>query len=84
MTATKKHPMENPATSARTLEQDLQRLEEIADKLEQGEIPLEQAMKMYEEGITLSKACMEKLRQAEVKIKTLSKDINGKLQLSDD
>ncbi len=81
----KKNPhVENSETSKRTLEQDLQRLEQIADALEEGEIPLEQAMKMYEEGIALSKACMEKLQQAEVKIKTLSKDINGKLQLSDD
>ncbi|MGD0337688.1 MAG: exodeoxyribonuclease VII small subunit [Bacteroidota bacterium] len=84
MTAKKRLPIENSAASGRTLEQDLQRLEQIVDALEQGEIPLEQAMKMYEEGIALSKACMEKLQEAELKIRTLSKDINGKLQLSDD
>jgi exodeoxyribonuclease VII small subunit len=84
MTARKKLPMEDTAAPGRTLEQSLQRLEQIVEALEQGEIPLEQAMKMYEEGIALSKVCMEKLRQAEVKIKTLSKDINGKLQLSDE
>jgi exodeoxyribonuclease VII small subunit len=76
MTTKKKNPIESSAASVSTLEKDLQRLEQIVDSLEQGEIPLEQALKMYEEGITLSKACIEKLQQAEVKIKTLSKDIS--------
>jgi exodeoxyribonuclease VII small subunit len=84
MTTRKKIAVENTSVSVSTLEKDLQRLEKIVDALEQGDIPLEQALKMYEEGITLSKACIEKLQQAEVKIKTLSKDINGKLQLSEE
>jgi exodeoxyribonuclease VII small subunit len=47
------------------------------NKLEQGDIPLEESIKMYEEGLALSKACVEKLTQAELRLKKLSKDIDG-------
>ena len=38
-------------------EECLQRLEKIVDQLEKGEIPLEQALKLFEEGIALSNNC---------------------------
>jgi exodeoxyribonuclease VII small subunit len=63
-----------------SFEESLRRLEEIVNQLEQGEIPLEESVKMYEEGLALSKACIEKLTQAELKLKRLSKDINGNFQ----
>ncbi len=63
--------------AGRSLEQDLERLQKIVETLEQGEAPLETALKLYEEGIELSKTCMERLRMAELKIRTLSKDSNG-------
>jgi len=84
MTTKKKNTLDNSDPSVSTLEKDLGRLQKIVDALEQGDIPLEQALKMYEEGISLSKACIEKLQHAEVKIKKLSKDINGKMQLSEE
>ena len=68
----------NTATS---FEQSLRRLEQIVDELEQGEVPLDDALKMYEEGIELSKACVEKLTQAELRIKKLSKDMRGSFQI---
>lgn len=68
-------------TSKQTFEDSLKRLEEIVNKLEQGEIPLEESIKMYEEGLALSKACIEKLTHAELRLKKLSRDIDGSFRL---
>ena len=65
-------------------EESLKRLEEIVETLEQGSVPLEEAMKMYEEGVVLSKQCLEKLTKAELKLKRLSKDVNGNFELFDE
>jgi exodeoxyribonuclease VII small subunit len=67
-----------------SFEESLKRLEDIVNKLEHGEIPLEDSIKMYEEGLALSTVCMEKLTHAELKLKKLSKDIDGNLRLSDE
>ncbi|MEK9138985.1 MAG: exodeoxyribonuclease VII small subunit [Bacteroidota bacterium] len=67
-----------------TFEESLHRLEEIVNKLEQGEVPLEDSIKIYEEGLALSKACLERLTQAELKLKKLSKNIDGSFQLLDE
>lgn len=69
--------------SKHSFEQSLTRLEKIVSTLEQGEVSLEESLKMYEEGIQLSKECMETLSKAELRIKQLTKDLNGKLQLTD-
>jgi exodeoxyribonuclease VII small subunit len=66
-----------------SFEQSLSRLEKIVDSLEQGDISLDESLKMYEEGIQLSKACMETLNTAELRIKKLTKELNGKVQLTD-
>jgi exodeoxyribonuclease VII small subunit len=62
-------------------EESLRRLETIVQQLEQGDVPLDDALNMYEEGIALSKACTEKLTQAELRIKTLSKAMDGAFHL---
>jgi exodeoxyribonuclease VII small subunit len=67
-----------------TFENSLRRLEEIVEKLEQGDVPLEDSIKMYEEGLALSKECVEKLTQAELKLKRLSKDMDGNFRLIDE
>ena len=67
----------------RTFEQSFSRLEKIVDSLEQGETPLESAIELYEEGIALSKECMETLSKAELRVKKLSKDMNSKIELMD-
>ncbi len=64
-----------------SFEQSLKRLEKIVNSLETGSVALEDSIKLYEEGIELSKKCLEKLENAEIKIKKLSKDLNGKLSL---
>ena len=66
-----------------SLEHSLQRLQEIVESLEQGDAPLDDAVNLYEEGIRISKECAEKLKAAELKIKKLSKGIEGQLTLKE-
>ncbi len=60
-------------------EECLQRLEEVVNQLERGEVPLEQALKLFEEGVQLSNSCRKELEEAEGKVEILLKQ-NGKLQ----
>ena len=60
-------------------EDSLQRLENIVDELEKGNVPLEQALKLFEEGLALSTSCRKELEDAEGKVELLIKQ-NGKLQ----
>ena len=60
-------------------EESLQRLEKIVDELEKGELPLEKALGLFEEGIALSVSCRTELEAAEGKVEILLKQ-NGKLQ----
>jgi exodeoxyribonuclease VII small subunit len=69
--------------SKNSFERSLARLEKIVTSLEQGDVPLDESLMMFEEGVQLSKECMETLNKAEVRIKQLTKDLNGKLQLTD-
>ena len=48
-----------------SFEEAMQQLEEILSKLEQGDVPLEQAIGYYQEGMKLSKICGDKLEQVE-------------------
>jgi exodeoxyribonuclease VII small subunit len=57
----------------------LQRLEQILAELEKGDIPLERALVLFEEGMKLSQSCRQELDSAEGKIEILLKQ-NGKLQ----
>lgn len=56
-----------------SFEASLARLNEIADKLENGTLPLDEALACYEEGVSLLKSSMKKLSEAEAKITLLSK-----------
>jgi exodeoxyribonuclease VII small subunit len=60
-------------------EEALKRLEEIVTRLEKGELPLEESLTLYEEGIKLSRLCHGKLEEAEQKIELLMKDAKGAL-----
>jgi len=57
----------------KTFEQAIKRLEEIVAELEEGNLPLEESLKIYEEGVELTKFCSTKLNETEDKIKTLVK-----------
>jgi exodeoxyribonuclease VII small subunit len=58
-------------------EQALEALEKIVERLEKGELTLEESLTLYEEGIRLSRLCHGKLEEAEGKIEMLLKDAKG-------
>ena len=66
-----------------SLESSLKRLEEIVETLEHGDVSLDDAVILYEEGVQISKGCAEKLKAAELKIKRLSKEIDGQFTLNE-
>ncbi len=66
-------------TPVPTFEAALRRLEEIVQKLEKGELPLEESLALYEEGIRLSRVCHAKLEEAEGRIELLVKDSRGEV-----
>lgn len=57
----------------------LARLEQIVNELEKGELPLEKALALFEEGVKLSNSCRKELDEAEGQIELLMRQ-NGKLQ----
>ena len=60
-------------------EERLQRLDKIVHELEKGDIPLEQSLTLFEEGVQLSSDCRKELDEAEGKVEILLKQ-GGKLQ----
>jgi exodeoxyribonuclease VII small subunit len=62
-----------------TFEKAMKKLEQIAQELESGDQPLEEAVNKFEEGIKLSRYCSEKLDETEKKINILLKDQKGDL-----
>jgi exodeoxyribonuclease VII small subunit len=58
----------------------LARLEEIVAMIEQGDLPLEQSLKLFEEGVKLSRICNTRLEEAERKVEILMKDKAGNLK----
>ena len=63
-----------------TFEQDMKNLEEIVKRLEQGDIPLEEAIEKFKQGMDLSKKLQNTLLQAEQKLTKVIDD-NGDEQL---
>lgn len=66
----------------KNFEEALKRLEEIVNNLEQGEVPLEETVKLFQEGIGLAKLCKGKLQSAEKEIKQILKNNDGEIQLT--
>jgi exodeoxyribonuclease VII small subunit len=67
----------------KSFEEALSRLEQIVLELEEGELSLEDALQKFEEGIKLSEFCMQKLTQAEGKVKKLIKTSKGEFKTED-
>ena len=61
-------------------EQALQRLEEIVEKLEKGDLALEKSLQLFEEGIKISRFCGTKLDEAERKVEILLESAGGELK----
>ncbi len=60
-----------------TFEQSMKRLEEIVRQLEQGDAPLEESLKLFEEGTALIRSCGTLLNRAEQKVVKLTKGADG-------
>jgi len=65
------------------LEKALADLESLVDELESGDLPLEKAMKKFEEGIKLTRSCQAALKDAEQKVEILLKSAGGEESLED-
>ena len=65
---------ENKIMEELTYEEAVKRLEEIVSRLENAEIPLEESLSIFQEGIALSKYCREKLAEIEYKVEYLLKE----------
>ena len=62
---------------SQTLEQSLTRLEQIVKQMERGDVPLEQALALFEEGTGLVSSCTRLLDEAELKVVQLTKGADG-------
>lgn len=60
-----------------TFETQLKDLETIVSQLEEGDLSLEESLKLFEDGVKLSRECQERLNQAERRIEVLLKDKDG-------
>ena len=60
-------------------EQSLARLEEIVRRMESANLPLDEAMKLFEEGMQLSRDCQKQLEQAEARVEILLKKAGGEM-----
>ena len=67
-----------------SFEAALKQLEETVQRLEKGELALEESLKLYEDGIRLSRLCHSKLEEAEGKIEMLLKNGKGEPVLGPD
>lgn len=68
----------NPDTAI-AFEAALQKLETIVELLEKGELPLEEALSSFAEGVSLSRLCLKKLSQAEEQINLILEEKEGKI-----
>ena len=62
----------------KSFESSLEQLELIVRELEQGELPLERSLELFEQGVKLSRECQERLNQAERRIEILMRDNQGR------
>jgi exodeoxyribonuclease VII small subunit len=65
-------------TKPKTFESSLEQLERIVRELEQGELPLERSLELFEHGVKLSRECQDRLNQAERRIEILMRDNQGR------
>jgi exodeoxyribonuclease VII small subunit len=69
------------STKKFNLEKSLAELEELVEELESGDLPLEKAMKKFEEGIKLTRGCQAALKEAEQKVEILMQSAGGEESL---
>ena len=68
-------------TKSVNLEKSLADLEALVEELESGDLPLDKAMKKFEQGIKLTRSCQAALKDAEQKVEVLLKSAGGEESL---
>jgi exodeoxyribonuclease VII small subunit len=68
---------------ASTFEASLDELEKIVKRLEDGDLPLEESLALFEQGVKLSRDCRDRLSKAERRIEVLMKDSNGEIGVNE-
>jgi exodeoxyribonuclease VII small subunit len=63
-----------------TFEESLKKLEAIVEQLEKGDLPLEESLKLFEQGVDLSAVCKKELDEAEGKVQMLTRQRDGSLK----
>lgn len=69
---------QSPDAKTLSFEKALAELETIVQRLEKGDVPLEESVAIYERGETLKRRCEELLRQAEARVEKITLDASGK------
>ena len=64
--------------SNKTFEENMQRLEQIVRAMERGDVPLEESLKLFREGTALVESCGKLLDEAELHVKKIITDANGR------
>lgn len=62
-------------------EEALKRLEEIVEKLETGDVSLDESLAVFQEGIDLYRFCHKRLTEAEKRVKVLIENVKGEFSL---
>lgn len=65
-----------------TFEESLKKLEAIVEQLEKGDLPLEESLKLFEQGVDLSAVCKKELDEAEGKVQMLIKQRDGSQKIT--
>ena len=78
-------PAKSTASSAseQTFETAMERLERIVEEMESDQLPLENLLKRYEEGVKLVRVCEEKLKSAEQRIEIITRNAAGEPRIED-
>lgn len=71
-------PSSKPA-KPESFEKNIERLDAIVRQLDDANLPLEEALQIYEEGMKLSEVCQKQLQEAECRIQVLMKKAGGKV-----
>lgn len=61
----------------KSFEKNIQELQDIVQKLEQGELSLEEGVELFKKGLSLSKSCKEQLEKAKYEVQVLSEELNS-------
>ena len=70
-------------SNPQNFETSLEDLERIVRELERGDLPLEKSLELFEQGVKLSRACQERLNEAERRIEILTRDSQGRATVSE-